>query len=445
LLSYYAYDALGRRYDEYYPNISIGGSPLNLHIYFSPQGQVLEERVGNTASTATPQFQYVWSLADSSAMVLRDNLNSSNFPGPARLYVQQDANDNVTAVVDGSNGTVKERYQYDPYGNVTILNATTWVGTGGGSGVAWRYLFQGGRYDYGTGWYGFQNRDYITNESGKWAERDPLGFAAGDNNFYEFVGGSPAGNTDPTGLAAGDWLDVNHGGGAYGHPGWSGTLIGWAGNLASFVPPADNIGDVGQVLSGRDFNGNPLTGWDYALTFAGAAIPIVPAVALRKAGRAVPKLFGRAAPKAVGAVPVSKFDDAARAIPLSKVDGAPGLVDDAARACENPPRGPVAPKTKIGDFLTGDDVAEAGKHAKEVGKTSGVVDRAGAKARRAERMKGREKVPGKDLDEYPPAAIKPDDPSKVSVKPIDRSQNRRSGARLRNELPPDGTPVEIDP
>jgi hypothetical protein len=102
-------------------------------------------------------------------------------------------------------------------------------------------------------------------------------------------------------------------------------------------------------------------------------------------------------------------------------------------------------RTKIGKFLEGDDVAEASAHAKEVGRVTGVVDRAGADARRAERMKGRPTVPGKDRDEYPPAAIKPDDPSKVSVKPIDSGHNRRSGRRLRDELPPDGTPVEIDP
>jgi hypothetical protein len=102
-------------------------------------------------------------------------------------------------------------------------------------------------------------------------------------------------------------------------------------------------------------------------------------------------------------------------------------------------------RVKIGKFLKGEDVGEAGAHAKEVGKVTGIVDRGGTKVRRAQRMKGRPKVPGKDLDEFPPAVIKPDDPLKVSVKPINRTHNRRSGGRLRHELPPDGTPVEIDP
>lgn len=104
-----------------------------------------------------------------------------------------------------------------------------------------------------------------------------------------------------------------------------------------------------------------------------------------------------------------------------------------------------AEEVRIGKFLEGDDVAEAGKHADEVGEVTGIVDRAGKDARRKENLKGRPKVPGKDLDEYPPAVIKPDDPSVVSVKPIDSSHNRRSGGRLRHELPPDGTRVRITP
>jgi hypothetical protein len=100
---------------------------------------------------------------------------------------------------------------------------------------------------------------------------------------------------------------------------------------------------------------------------------------------------------------------------------------------------------RLGKFLEGDNVAEAAAHAKEVGKVTGVVDRAGSEARRAERLKKTPTVPGMDRDEFPPAAIRPDDPSKVSVKPINPSHNRRSGGILRGELPPDGTAVEIDP
>ena len=100
---------------------------------------------------------------------------------------------------------------------------------------------------------------------------------------------------------------------------------------------------------------------------------------------------------------------------------------------------------EIGDFLKGDDVKEAGDHADEVGVVTGVVDRQGAKDRRKENQKDVDTVEGLDRDEYPPAVIKPDNPDMVSVKPINRSHNRRSGGRLRGELPADGTKVKIIP
>ena len=35
---------------------------------------------------------------------------------------------------------------------------------------------------------------------GQFAQRDPLGYAAGDENLYRYVGNSPEGLTDPSGL-----------------------------------------------------------------------------------------------------------------------------------------------------------------------------------------------------------------------------------------------------
>lgn len=102
---------------------------------------------------------------------------------------------------------------------------------------------------------------------------------------------------------------------------------------------------------------------------------------------------------------------------------------------------------ELGEFLEGDDVTESREHAREVGAIEGVIDRAGSKARRRGRLKGIETEKGKDRDEFPPAVIKPDEGTTVSVKRIDRSDNRRSGSRLGKEIDglPDGTRVRIDP
>jgi RHS repeat-associated protein len=174
----YAFDALGRRIVEN------RGTPTDL--YFSTDDQVLEEQ-----QNAVTQAQYVWSEADPQALVERD-------AGGVRLYVQQDANENVTALVD-VNGNVVERYAYDPYGLPLVLNPD--FSQRGSSAVNWVYLFQGGRLDPATGQYLFFRRDYSPT-LGRWLQVDPIGFAAGDNSFYAFVSNSPTNAIDPSGL---DW------------------------------------------------------------------------------------------------------------------------------------------------------------------------------------------------------------------------------------------------
>jgi RHS repeat-associated protein len=101
---------------------------------------------------------------------------------------------------------VQERYLYDPYGDVTITDASWNPRSGNTSSFGSRYLFQGGRLDTVTGWYDFRNRDLIPSE-GRWAERDPLGLAAGDPNIYRFVGNDPINATDPSGLDGEHWFN----------------------------------------------------------------------------------------------------------------------------------------------------------------------------------------------------------------------------------------------
>jgi YD repeat-containing protein len=55
-----------------------------------------------------------------------------------RLYALSDANYNVTAVIE-PDGDVVERYVYDAYGNVTVLNPDFTVKTAG-TAYAWTCL-----------------------------------------------------------------------------------------------------------------------------------------------------------------------------------------------------------------------------------------------------------------------------------------------------------------
>ncbi len=183
-LTTYGYDALGRRITE---------NPGTLRdLYYSSAWQVLEERVGTDV-----QDQEVWSAVYVDALVERDRDPTGGGTLTERLYPQQDATWNVTAVVSTS-AAVQERYDYDPYGEVTYLTAGWSVI--GSSTVVWVYLHQGARRDSATGMDDSRNRIYDA-ALGRWLQQDPLGFLAGDSNFYRYLGDSPVTWLDPKGLS----------------------------------------------------------------------------------------------------------------------------------------------------------------------------------------------------------------------------------------------------
>ncbi len=211
------YDALGRRIVEN------PGTATDL--YYSAAWQVLEERQG----TAT-KVQYVWSPVYVDAMILRDRDSTGGGTLNERLWVQQDANYNVTALVgwNGTNWVVNERFVYDPYGQATLLNPD-WSSTSPPD-YAWRYLHQGGRFDTTSGLYYFRRRDYSPTLM-RWMEVDPIGFAAGDSDLYRYLGNDPSASTDPTGLSAAPQLPE------------------WMLRLVAYSPEAASPGILGPALA----------------------------------------------------------------------------------------------------------------------------------------------------------------------------------------------------
>jgi len=113
--------------------------------------------------------------------------------------VVQDANYNVVALLDSS-GNVVERYAYDPFGQVAVLDANWNVLAA--SDFGWLYLHQGGRLDSISSLYHFRHRDYSPT-LGRWISLDPLGYDAGDVNLYRALGNDLLNRLDPLGLA--DW------------------------------------------------------------------------------------------------------------------------------------------------------------------------------------------------------------------------------------------------
>lgn len=182
----YKVDALRRRI----VTAPAGGTAR--HDYYSAAWQVLEEREGGTVKN-----QYVWSLAYIDAMVLRDRDLNADGSLEERLYAQQDANANITAVID-ANGAVQERYSYDPYGLPGWRAADHGSRPSGGS-YAWVLLHQGGRYEAVLGGYKFRMRMLVTS-LGRWVQPDPREYVDG-LNVYEYVRSCPVLLRDPSGEA----------------------------------------------------------------------------------------------------------------------------------------------------------------------------------------------------------------------------------------------------
>jgi len=175
----FSYDALGRRITT-----AVGFTTTSL--YYSSTWQVLEE----DTSSGTPQVQYVWSPMYTDSLVERD-LPLTN----QRLYVQQDANWNVTAITQS--GSVQERYVYDPYGKPRFYDSS-WNARVS-SAFSWLYLHQGGRYDVTSGLLNFRNRDYSVSLGG-WIQEDALGYNSGNMDLYGYERDNPTNRMDPSGL-----------------------------------------------------------------------------------------------------------------------------------------------------------------------------------------------------------------------------------------------------
>ncbi|HXE51533.1 MAG TPA: RHS repeat-associated core domain-containing protein, partial [Tepidisphaeraceae bacterium] len=230
---FFRYDALGRMIfdgsnnppvDLYYGHIPAQGA--------AGSSSVIEERDANTGQVLT---QTVWGLMYVNQMVLQD--------AGGRVYVQQDANWNKTAVVS-TTGVVTVRVVYDPYGAATQLSPT-W----GSPTTFTTPSFQGGRWlPVGSGFYYFGSSGLgrlYDPTLGVWKQPEPFGARYVDgSNLYQFAQDKPVDGTDPTGLSYGwAWLAP----GAW----W---FYQMPVDLFGYTPPSDDVATGDDILK-EYFNG----------------------------------------------------------------------------------------------------------------------------------------------------------------------------------------------
>jgi RHS repeat-associated protein len=199
----YAYDAETRRIKT-----TIGGTTRNFH--YNSQWRTVEERVSNSVKA-----QYVWSPLDRRTLIRRKRSISGTLD--ETRFCLRDYLDPV-AIIDSS-GAVEERYGYDAFGKLRIMEPdfdprTTSV-------CEWNWLFHGELIDGETSLYNYGYRFYNV-VLGRWLTRDPVGEAE-DTNLYMFVANDAPNARDHVGLkqcccCAEDAKFEKIGGGAFTYP-----------------------------------------------------------------------------------------------------------------------------------------------------------------------------------------------------------------------------------
>lgn len=104
----------------------------------------------------------------------------------------------VRVVVDAQGGEPVQTIEYDALGRPTVNTAPGWQPFG----------FASGLHDPVGGLVRFQARTYDP-FVGRFLSRDPLGFAGGQVNLYQYALGDPINNVDPTGLLVGPSGEVH--------------------------------------------------------------------------------------------------------------------------------------------------------------------------------------------------------------------------------------------
>ncbi len=183
----YTYDALGRRIRKY-----DAVAAAAVRCYYDDQRVLLETDDSNSDQRAFVYGNYIDEVLIMTDYTVQDD--PDYFYGQDHLY-------STVALFDDA-GAVIERYEYDAYGQVRIMDASYNSRTGSSYGNT--YLFTGRRLDTldsGALKIYYYRARYYDPEIGRFLQRDPLDYVDG-MNLYEYVGNSPVLLNDAFGLVS---------------------------------------------------------------------------------------------------------------------------------------------------------------------------------------------------------------------------------------------------
>jgi RHS repeat-associated protein len=150
-------------------------------------GHLVQAFIYDGALRPVAEFDGAGNLVQQFVYATHVNVPDYIIRGGALLLVLTDHLGSPRRIVDAASGTLIESIAYDVWGNVS----NTYAGQPFG--------FGGGLYDPDTGMIRFGFRDYDPS-IGRWASKDPVGFAGGSASLYAYAGGDPLNRSDPFGL-----------------------------------------------------------------------------------------------------------------------------------------------------------------------------------------------------------------------------------------------------
>lgn len=183
----YFYDGLGRR-------IAKKRNAILLKQYIYDDEDILFEFNGSDVL----QARYTHGIGIDEPLIMERDLDISGSFDPSEQFFYH--TDGLGSIVDLTNntGVIAQSYVYDSFGNI-IQQTGSMINP---------YTYTGREHDTESGLYYYRAR-YYDPTIGRFMQEDPIGFAGGDINLYNYVGNNGVNFIDPTGeslLQAGAWL-----------------------------------------------------------------------------------------------------------------------------------------------------------------------------------------------------------------------------------------------
>jgi len=138
----------------------------------------------------------VWAVMDVNNSLVTRYINGD---GVNQVFARVDANGVAWLLTDAlgsvrdvvsNSGRVLSHIDYGAFGNITYQSNPALSGD---------LFFTGDQFDPETGFY-FSRARYYDPTTARWTTQDPMSFAAGQSNLYQYVSNSPTSATDPSGL-----------------------------------------------------------------------------------------------------------------------------------------------------------------------------------------------------------------------------------------------------